>query len=362
MSKTTTRNQKPVPVSFRMDPGFAQTLDALAERKGVTRSDFIRGIVEKVLVPLHDEDAATAAAIEALPPDARKKALRAVVIQKRLRELRAERPKVHALSSLFQDGSGEAQDEETRGLERELVGLKKAFEAEVGPSPVLTKSKKKNSAFELIRVRSVDKEAEDGFEAECELCGKTTPAPKAEAGEVVDFNCAKCGGELKTNEDFVWPAADGDEPPADDEDEADDEADDEDEAESEKTDAEKEADRFLEITGLMNSLQAVRRRQTYWDYYIGDGPNAEALLIKKLEDVRGGAVLSEVLFEKLRARVDRAVEIRKKIRECETADQDAAGPTVKKLSEELAALKVELVDEAKKKKGSEKTSGLFGLF
>lgn len=354
MTKQSKTDQGGKQIGFRLDAGTHAALMRLAEDKGVTVSEFFRAVAERVLAPAKVEEDERAAAIKALPAGPREKALRAVEIQKRLRELRAQGPKAHALSSLFQDGSGPATDSEVGRLEAELAALGKAFDAEVGPAVPASKTKKKGSGPDVLTVQSTC----DEYEAECSICGEMTPAPNVEAGQVKDFNCAKCGGELKTNEKEVWPAADGDEPPADDDDEAPDEVDEE----EEKTAAEKEADRFLEITGLINSLRGCREKRSILDDFMS-GPPACDLLIKELEAARGGAVLDEGRFEELRDMAAQAVKLRKKIAELEAADADASGPTIKKLAAELETMAAGLRDAAaKKKKKAEKGSGSSSWF
>jgi len=365
MSNQEGKKQKPVPVSFRLDPDAARTLEGLADRKGLTRSDFIRGIVEKILVPIGDADAATAAAIEALPPGARAKALRAVAIQKRLRELRSERPKVHALSALFQDGSGADADAETVRLEAELETLGKAFEAEVvGSAAPIKRKDKKAGRVGLAEIHTTDEDEEESVVI-CDLCGKETPFPDVEPGEVVDFNCAKCGGELKSNETDVWPAADGDEPPDDGEGDEDqggeeDEADDESEAdEPEESSAEKEAGRFLALTGKINALRDLCEARTILNNFLDGGPPACNLLLHALERGRGGDLLDDELYAVLGDVATRSVAARTKIQELKGADSDAAGPLVKRLEAELKAHLAKLTAALKEKKIPGKKSGFW---
>ena len=240
-------------IGFRLDADTHAALMRLAEAKGVTVSEFFRAVAERVLAPAKAEEDDRTAAIKALPPGPRAKALRAVEIQRRLRELRAAQPKAHALSSLFHDGQGPSSDSEVVRLEAELAALGKAFENEVGSDMSGSKAKKTGHDLDVQTTEPVD----DKYSAECPLCGKETEVPGIKDGETKDFNCSKCGAGLKTNKTDVWPAFDGDEPL--------DEDGPGDEDEPKKTAAEEEADRFLELTGLINSLRAVREPRSLWD-------------------------------------------------------------------------------------------------
>jgi len=309
---------KTIAVACRLDLESARVLEELAERKGLTRSDFLRGVVEKILVPARDEAEAMTAALSALPPGARQKATRAVEIQKRLRELRAARPKTNLLSSLFQDGDGVAQDGETRGLEVELAVLKKSFEADVVGAAALC-DEGRGGGLPVLR---------------------TVPMPPANEEEVDEEEVEKTDAEKEADEEEV------------------------DEEEVEKTDAEKKADRFLEITGLINSLRGCRVKRSWLDNYMDGGPSVCDLLIQELELGRGAAVLDEELFEKLRDAAVRAVELRGKIQELAAAEPSkVAGPLVKELEAELSALRADVLADvvaaAEKRKGSAKKSGSF---
>jgi len=318
----------------------------LAEAKGVTVSEFFRAVAERVLAPAKAEEDERTAAIKALPPGPRAKALRAVEIQRRLRELRAAQPKAHALSSLFHDGQGPSSDSEVVRLEAELAALGKAFENEVGSG--ISGPKAKKTGLELVVQTTEPVDAK--YSAECPLCGKETEVPGIKDGETKDFNCSKCGAGLKTNKTDVWPAFDGDEPL--------DEDGRGDEDEPKKTAAEEEADRFLELTGLINSLRAVREPRSLWDDFWNGGPPACDLLIKELEAARNSSELSSERLGELREMTGRAVFLRKKVVELEAAGQDAGGPDAKKLSSELEAIGARLREAAAKRKseGQEKGS------
>jgi hypothetical protein len=309
MSKSAKPNQKSKLLGFRLDAEDHEALMKLAEDKGVTVSDFFRGVVEKVLAPAQREQDETRAEIEALPPGAKKRALRAIEIQKRLRALRLARPKVHALSSLFQDGDGDVQDAETVRLENELASLKKAFEAEVVGVPAPSEDEAQ------VEVQTAEGEGED-------------------EGQDADP----------------------------------DEAEDEEETAAEK----EEVNQFLEVTRLINLLRGPRVKKSFWDdvffpidWFRPRELSACEKLIAMLEGVRSdGAPLSERELEELRQGVASAVELRATIAESEASAAD--GPTIKKLKGELEnkfeAMAAGFGDAAEKKKKTGKGSGSSSRF
>jgi len=340
-------------LTFRMGLDAAEAMQKLAEKRNLSTSDFLRGIVEKIVAPVQHEQEAQAEAIKALPPNTRRKALRAVEIQKRLRELRAERPRVHVLSELFQDGSGAAQDAEEFRLEAELSELKKVFEAEVGVSP-----KAANSRGPAVRVRCVEPMPkrpgdEDDAELECPKCGEVfSPAEGDE-----DISCPKCGAELEKEAEADAEEEEEEEAEEEAGEEAEEEAGEEAGGEGAKTEADEAAERFLEITGLINSLRAVREPRSFLDNFFNGGPPVDDLLIKKLENERARVPEGSDALDKLRDLALRVVAIRKKIKELTAAEPKAVAPVLEKYSSELASIKAEVeavkpVDGKAAKKGS----------
>jgi len=282
-------------VSFRADVAVADAISKAAEERGLNSSDFIRTIMLKFLKPEKESADATAAKIKALSPEAQKKVVRGRAVIKELRVLRAPRPASNPLDDFFQDTDEEEVAGRIQALELELAELKKAVGKELSMSKGPGNGKGKKAEDEVSRVFSV------------------IPIEGGQGDEDGE------GGR------------------------------------GEKSDAEKNADGFLEIKGLVDKLGAFVEERGWLDRLFGSGDSVEDLLIKKFRALLDGAEADGEELGGLQEKALRVIAIREKRQKLEAggANEDL----IQGLEDELEPIREELLaDSAEKKKAAVKDS------
>ena len=303
-------------LAFRIDDGAATTLEQIAEKKGVTPSDFLRSLVSKVLVPMKENEDAKAAAIATLSPAGRKRVARAIEIKKELRALRDSHSAVGPLDDVFEvsdDTAGRIRD-----LERELETLKTAVEKEA--AELESSGKGRGAGLSVHKVQAV-------------------PVPDEEEVDEDDDQAE----DEDADEEEVDEADEGDEAPGSGADE-------------------KEA-RYETVKKMLAELDEVREPRSVLDdigsVVFGDGLPVVELLNKELKGERDGEPSDPEHFDKLRRLTSRAIAIRKKVLKFKAEDTDAARKLAQARAVELAKLRPEVLALIEERKSREPKAGFW---
>jgi hypothetical protein len=319
-----TKSKRPVmrTLAFRLEATAATTLEQIADKKGMTPSDFLRSLVSKVLVPIKENEDAKAAAIDALSPAGRKKVARAVEIKKELRAMRDSHSVIGPLDDVFEAGDDTA--ERIRGLERELELLKAAVEKEVASLAVPSAGAKKDSSGEARISYMLHRPKGEG-ELSCPKCNGPIEISDLEPDDAGDVKteCSSCGAlievEAEAGNDSEEDEDLGDDGP-------------------EKSEAEAKADLVLRVEGLLGELSAVREKRSIWDGWVEGGLPAVDWVMRELRSESRNGFKDGKALEELMGKAKRAVQLSRKIKTLEGVDTDGARASIEGLLEELGSI------------------------